>query len=251
MFTTDKESIVKKNRALMTLAAVTLLASASSVVQAQLYLRADLGYSWSRNADIKDKNFPLDQGICGNAACTVPGKLKDVGDSAILGGGVGWRLNPNVRVDGTLAYRGWYDLDKNDAANTKYKADVKSWNLMLNGYYDFAAKGVSPYVGAGIGWARNKVDSIKATNPIAPGVTITAPGGTKSSFAWALMAGVGVPLNPTMTLDVGVRYTDLGKLETNSGGLTAAAGAVVVPAGTYSGAKGNLRAWEFTVGLRF
>jgi opacity protein-like surface antigen len=241
---------MKKNRALLALAAGALLVSASSAVQAQLYWRADLGYSWSRNADIKDKNFPLDQGICGNAACTVPGTLKDVGDSAILGGGVGWRINPNVRVDGTLAYRGWYDLNENDAANTKYTADVKSWNLMANAYYDFALAWGKPYVGAGIGWARNKVDSIKATNPVVPGVTITAPGGSKSGFAWALMAGVGVPLNPTMTLDVGVRYAALGKLETNAGGLTAS-GLVVGPAGTYSGATGHLRAWELTVGLRF
>lgn len=235
---------------LATLAAGAFLATATNVVQAQLYFRGDVGYSWSRNADIKDKNFALDQGICGNLACTVPGKLNDVGDSALLSGGVGWRLNPNVRVDGTVTYRGWYKLDETDGGRTTFKADAKSWNLMLNGYYDFALAWGKPYVGAGVGWASNKVDSIRGTNPLVPGVTITAPGGTKSSFAWALMAGVGVPLNPRMALDVGVRYADLGKLETDRGNLTSS-GAFVGPAGTYSGAKGKLRAWELTVGLRF
>jgi opacity protein-like surface antigen len=118
---------------------------------------------------------------------------------------------------------------------------------MLNGYYDFALAWGKPYVGAGIGWASNKVDSIKATHPAVPGVTVTAPGGTKNNVAWALMAGVGVPINSRMTVDVGVRYADLGKLEADAGNLTANGVAI----GTYSGAKGNLRAWELTAGLRF
>lgn len=61
------------------------------------------------------------------------------------------------------------------------------------------------------------------------------------------MAGVGVPVSPALTLDVAVRYTDLGDIQIDAGGL-AFMGTTV---GVWNGANGKLRAWELTVGLRF
>lgn len=238
---------MRVSRGIATGAAFVVMFAASSATEAQIYWRADVGWSYSVDADIQDKNFPVDGVICGDPACNTPGKLKDVGSSAILSGGVGWRFNRNFRADGTLSYRGWYDLDKTDGLGTNFQAGVKSWNLMANGYYDFPLAWGTPYVGAGIGWASNKMDDIQASNPIVPGAVVVLPGGTSNGFAWALMAGVGIPINPTMTLDIGGRYVDLGKIETNAGAATFAG----IPLGTYSGAQGNLRAWEITVGLRF
>jgi opacity protein-like surface antigen len=223
--------------------------TAAGAVQAQLYWRVDAGASFSTSADIQDQNFPADGLICGDLNCTVPGQIKDVGTSALLSGGVGWRFNQNFRIDGTVAYRGWYKINETMPDQTTFKGDVSSWNIMANGYWDFVLAWGRPYVGAGIGWASNKVDDISGTNPVIPGITVGAPGGTKSGFAWALMAGVGIPINPNITLDIGGRYVDLGKLETDAGVLTA--NGIVVPGFTYSGAKGNLKAWELTVGLRF
>jgi opacity protein-like surface antigen len=239
-------------RVLPRLAASALALAAAGAAQAELYGRVDLGYSASTSADIQDNNFPLDGVICGDAACSTPGKITDVGNAFLIGGGVGWRFNPNFRIDGTVAYRGGYKIDASvpdglGGANA-INSDVTSWNLMLNGYYDFTVTWGKPYVGAGIGWASNKVDDVVVTNAAFPGIALSAPGGSKSGFAWALMGGVGVPLSPTLTLDLGVRYTDLGKLETP-------AGPVLVngtPTGfTYSGASGHVRAWELLVGLRF
>jgi len=235
---------MKYLRSVITVSAGALLVTASNLAQAQLYWRADLGYSWSQNADIHDKNFAQDGIICGDPACNTSGKLSDFGSSGLLSGGVGWRLSPNVRVDGTATYRGWYSLDKTDGAGTNFKADVTSWSLMANGYYDFPLTWGVPYVGAGIGWAQNKADSVSATNS---GLTFNAPGGTKSGFAWSLMAGVSVPVNPTLVADFGVRYIDLGKVASDSGNITFGGTTVA----TYSGAEGNARAWEVSAGLRF
>lgn len=233
-----------RSRFLVTLLAGGVLATASSLAEAQLYWRADVGYSWSTNADVHDKNFAQDGVICGDAACSTSGKLSDVGGSGLLGAGVGWRINQNLRVDGTATYAGWYQLDKTDGAGTNFKADIKSWVLLANGYYDFPVGWGIPYVGAGIGWAQNKVDNVSGTNS---GLTFNAPGGTHSGFAWALMAGVSMPINPALIADVGVRYVDAGKVETDAGNITS--GGVTGP--TYSGAEGNARAWALTVGLRF
>jgi len=240
------------DRVLFGLAASALMLTAAGAAQAQLYGRVDLGYSSSTSADIQDNNFALDGVICGDAACTTPGKITDVGSAFLIGGGVGWRFNPNFRLDGTVGYRGGYKVDASvpdglGGANS-IKSDVTSWNVMLNGYYDFTVSWGKPYLGAGIGWASNKVDDIMVTNAAFPGIALSAPGGTKSGFAWALMGGVGIPLSAALTLDLGVRYTDLGKLATNVGPILVNG----TPTGfTYSGASGHLRAWELLVGLRF
>ena len=177
-------------RVLLRLTVSASMLMAAGIAQAQLYWRGDIGYSWSTSADIQDKNFPLDQGICGNAACTTAGKIDDVGNSFLLSGGVGWRFNPNLRADGTLTYRGWYKLDSTMPDGTAFKADVKSWNLMANGYWDFPLAWGAPYVMAGIGYASNKVDTVSAVNS---GITLNVPGGTTGDFAWALGGGVGLP----------------------------------------------------------
>jgi opacity protein-like surface antigen len=221
--------------------------AASSAAQAQLYYRVDTGYSKSTGADIQDKNFALDGIICGDAACNTPGKLKDVGSSIILGLGAGYRFNSNIRGDVTLAYRPSYKLDASDGSSppVKFKADVNSLSLMANGYYDFPMAAWIPYVGAGLGFAQNKVGTISFSD--STGLAGTAPGGTKSGLAWAVMAGAGIPLPNNLTLDVGYRYIDLGKLETASGNVTVA-GFGTFP---YSGAAGKLRAHELTLGVRF
>ena len=236
---------MKFSRFLSALLAIFGLIAYAQTSYAQMYWRVDSGYSWSRDAGIADKNFPLDQGICGNAACTVPGKLNDADDSFILGGGVGYRFDPSLRADFTISYRGGYKVSGVDAGvpATAFSADINSWAYMLNGYYDIPVSGSwKPYVGGGLGYARNKLDSISAS---VPGVSASLPSGTKSGMAWSLMAGVGYPLSKTMTLDIGYRFMDLGKIESNAGPISPAA------FGTYSGATGKLRAHEFTIGLRF
>ena len=109
---------------------------------------------------------------------------------------------------------------------------------MVNGYYDFTAGSVRPYIGAGIGWARNETDML--VQDFGLGFSNTFSGATRDDTAVALMAGVGVPYSG-WTLDVGYRFIDLGKFETG----TAAA------FGISSGQTGRLRAHELTLGARF
>jgi opacity protein-like surface antigen len=185
-----------------------------------------------RGANIHDKNFALDKGICGDAACTTAGKIDNAGKSVILSGGIGWRFNQNLRADATVARRLLYDVKQTMPDATDVAAKVHSWSLMANGYYDFPMARGTPYVGAGLGWASNKVENVNFSTAGAQS------GGSKSNPAWALMAGVGVPITPRVTLDVGYRYIDLGKFETG-------------PGSGYSGVSGKLRAHELIVGFRF
>lgn len=223
-------------------AAVALAAQAA---QAQLYLRADLGYSKAADAGIRDKNFAVDGLICAPPACAASGELNHVGKSPVFSAGLGWRINPSVRTDLTVAYRGGYQLEDSDAFSD-FKADITSTNLMLAGYYDMSLGPTRPYVGAGVGWAQNKIGTVTNTGA---GFSTESPGGTWSGLAWSLMAGLGIPLGSRLTLDVAYRYINLGKIESQSGALTCAPAAC--PGATYSGLTGNLRAHELMVGFRF
>ena len=219
---------------------------AAGTAQAQLYFRADTGYSKSTGANFKDNDPNLNL-ICGNAACQ-SGQFDDFGGTVILSAGVGTRLNPNVRTDVTLGYRK-YKLDQTDngAPPTKFTADIKSLAVMANGYYDFSAGGVKPYAGIGIGAARNNLGAISFDD--GAGFRGNVPGDTKTGFAFAVMLGASIPLGQTLVLDVGYRYTDLGDVKSKTNAPVTVNGVVVPP--PYPGATGNLRANELVIGLRF
>jgi len=225
---------------------------AAGAAQAQLYYRVDTGYSKSLNADIKDQN-PDSPQICGDAPCATPGTLeKAVGSSVILSAGVGRRFNPNWRADVTLGYRGGYKLDDSEKSvlANHFKADVKSLALMANVYRDFPLAAWTPYVGVGLGVAQNKIGTISLSLEDGSGSTGTAPGGTKTGLAFAFMVGAGFPLGG-LTLDVGYRYIDLGKIESGTGDIIMNDITFGVTTTPYAGVTGNLRAHELTVGLRF
>jgi opacity protein-like surface antigen len=191
----------------------------------------------SPHTDFQDKDFARDGVICGDAACATPGKISTL-NSPLVGGGVGWRLSRKLRADATITYRGWYRENRVMPDGTNLKIPAKSWSGMLNGYYDFPFTWGTPYVGAGFGFGTNRVDDIHGD--------LQASGGTKSGRAWALMAGVSVPISSLLqAMDFGYRYVDLGHLETSAGPLTGGR----TP--TYSGASGKLKAHELTVGWRW
>lgn len=221
----------------------------SAAAQAQMYWRFDLGVSFANNADFKDKDPNFNQ-IIADPVTFAPGKLDDLGSAFILGGGVGYRFNDNVRGDATLAYRSTYQLTGRDAVGTlfesQYSGPVTSLALMVNGYYDFrAVGGVRPFVGAGVGVAENKLDKLLQNFP--GGGFLTFGKGTKTNTAFAAMAGVSIPAGRE-TFEVGYRYVDLGKFETGTG-LNFPGFGNVSPA--YPGASGKLTAHELTFGMRF
>ncbi len=212
-------------------------AAMAQPVQAQMYWRFDAGWSGANNADFKDNDFNNTGNICSDPGCTQSGTVNKVGGSPIIGAGLGYRFSGNLRGDATLAYRGFYNLNefKGDAT---YQADIKSMAFMVNGYYDFSAGGVRPYIGAGIGWARNETERL--TQDFGFGFANTFSGATKNNTAFALMAGVSIPYSG-WTMDVGYRYIDLGKFGTGT----------VAAFGITGGHTGKLSAHEFTLGVRF
>jgi opacity protein-like surface antigen len=235
------------------------------------YFRADVGYSWSKNPDIK---FPVGNSV--NTYDPVTGALvssnytqtgQNVTDTSVentwLGeGGFGCGSGSwGIRGELMLGYRGDRKIDGKPGDYTitnvtppptiptnppvvddPLHSSVKTYTLMANVYKDLGKFGnVTPYVGAGIGVAYNQLSETYFTG------TTTLPnriaGDNDISLAWSLMAGIGYQISDRAILDVGYRYIDMGKISSqrhdNAGFINPR---VVVD---------DLAAHEFKVGLRY
>jgi opacity protein-like surface antigen len=172
-------------------APVRTIDSASFAVRPGPYLRFDTGHSWATN--------------------------RNVDDSWIVGGGVGWRFSPNLRGDITFDYRPDFDQTTSFGIGPGAKSGLHNWTLMANGYYDFTIDAIQPlvpYIGGGIGVAQNSVNGVSVA---VPGTGIASLSGRDTNqFAWQLSAGVSYNFTPNMALDVGYRYLNAG--ETGFGG---------------------------------
>lgn len=180
------------------------------------YLRGTVGYAAykSPEADVAAQPFTGDL------------RRESLSPTAVVGAGLGYRFNPNVRADLTLdhtfdaRFKGIVPPPTLGTSLITDKGVFESSTFMVNGYLDFKSMmGLTPYVGAGIGVAHNVLSKHVLTtfNPDT-GLETTErfAGGDNFSFAWALMAGVGYQMSSNFTLDLGYRYVSLGDVKTRS-----------------------------------
>ncbi len=235
------------------------------------YFRADVGYSWSRNPDIKfpvgntvntwdatDTSYTSSYTQTGSSVNDTSMENSWLGEAG-FGCGSG---SYGIRGELMLGYRGDRKIDgapgdytiTNDhsASGTGVIVDptvvdplhnsVKTYTLMANIYKDLGKFGnVTPYVGAGVGVAYNQLSETYFTG------TTTLPnriaGDNDLSLAWSLMAGIGYQISDRAIVDVGYRYIDMGKISSqrhdNTGNINPR---VVVD---------DLAAHEFKIGLRY
>ncbi len=99
-----------------------------------------------------------------------------------------------------------------------YRANLGSYVTMFNGYVDLGTwSGVTPYLGAGLGFSYNKLFGMTDIGTSQPGTGIVSPAGGylddggKWNFAWGLMAGFSFDVTQNLKLDLGYRYLDYGK----------------------------------------
>ncbi|HEX8166816.1 MAG TPA: outer membrane protein [Beijerinckiaceae bacterium] len=189
------------------------------------YLRGDLGYVGYAAPNDQPYGVPVP-----------PLDNERLGNTWSVGGGVGYKVNGWFRADATLDYRGDSRF-RATSSRTNYvegfstdRGELQSTTLMLNGYIDLGTwSGVTPYVGAGIGVARNEFhkysgtvtcllptcgDTSGATYPLGPQAPTFIPARTTHELAWALMAGAAVDVAPGLKVDVGYRYVNIGQPHT-------------------------------------
>ncbi|HZH53944.1 MAG TPA: outer membrane beta-barrel protein [Microvirga sp.] len=179
------------------------------------YLRGEIGYSYHKRPEADFAAAPFSGGFV----------HEGLGSSAVGGVGVGYRLNPNVRMDVTADYfnahfKGTAPTPTFATTSIEDRGLFQSTAFLVNGYLDFGgANGFTPYVGAGIGVAHNVLsDYTRTTYNVATGTETweRLAGGNEYSLAWAVMAGVGYRLSSNFTVDLGYRYIGRGDLKTRN-----------------------------------
>jgi opacity protein-like surface antigen len=202
------------------------------------YLRGDIGvgaqkfkefdFTQTNNAFVWPASWRIDQ--------------KEMGDAWFLGAGFGYQWNSWLRFDATAEYR----------AKTRFKAigsytefcpggrcfDVYDGNhsavvVMANAYIDLGTwMCLTPFIGAGAGFAYHNVSAIHDIGFISNGTTGFGYGQsdfTESKFAWALHAGVAYNVNNNFKMELAYRYLNMGNVNTGvidcaSGGCSTGAG---------------------------
>lgn len=150
---------------------------------------------------------------------SISGGMTMMGDSDLSGtlSGFSYTLQDAVKYEPGYAINVAYGLRKNDfrlelaagyqandvdkigsiEANGVIKGDGDILSVMYNGYYDMDMENVLPYVTLGIGYANVGV------NYSEPGYELDS---NNSAFAYQLGAGIGIPVNDNVTIDIGYRY---------------------------------------------
>ena len=82
-------------------------------------------------------------------------------------------------------------------------------SVMANVYVDTGEFGmITPYIGAGIGYAR-----LSTGTQTTAGGNASESGETADNVAYALMAGGAVQISDAIALDIGYRFISLGEIE--------------------------------------
>ncbi|HMM64989.1 MAG: outer membrane protein [Mesorhizobium sp.] len=172
------------------------------------YIRGDVDYHWSkwRGADYITYGPPPGSNSFSS------GKLRG---AFSLGGGVGYQVTRHFRTDVTGDY--WFKTKfeggttgtcgSGEFCTSRDSSHFSALLLLANAYADLGTwHGVTPYVGAGIGGAHVKWDSL--INDDDDG-SFEHRGAKGWRFAYALMAGASYCLTDRAKLDLGYRFSHI------------------------------------------
>ena len=219
------------------------------------YIRGDVGYGTNEIDDIHYITYGA--GVAGHGGL-LKGELKN---SFSIGGGIGYQMNHYLRGDVTVDYTRKTDFegytegtcttlghpDYADGVTVDCRSsDVSSvgiWTVLANAYVDLGTyKHFTPYVGAGIGGAHVRWDSLH--NTIGDGYNQTGTtehhGASDWRAAFAVMAGVSYAATERVSIDLGYRYKHI-----------AGHRMLEYANGTGPGFDKGIKSHEFRAGLRY
>jgi opacity protein-like surface antigen len=159
--------------------------------------------------------------------------------------GAGYQATSWFRADATIEYRFGASLRSGPtyawagSAQTgdAFHADVASFVGLVNATVSPVAwYGFSPFLGAGVGFADNRLSSVR------PGWGGRFASGSRLSFAWAAMAGVDYDFTARLKLELSYRYLSYGT------GATGGSDATPGLAGPIS-SRNRLASNDFRLGL--
>jgi len=199
------------------------------------YVRAGGGIALSRDSQFSDSDCssktPAALFGCslGNDDRKI-GAYGDWGNSAVLDLGVGYRWNEWLRSELSFAYRPGFAFDGTSNFNqisTDFRQTVAADMNSLSGLVVALVEPltlmrckpwpVEPIMTAGIGLARNSIDSMVYTFP---STTTITPDGQHFDFSWTVGAGFSYLLSANINIELLYRYVHLGEVKTDADTMT-------------------------------
>ena len=177
------------------------------------YLRGDVGGGVNAAAPKLEIDARAARGPDRNASGLGSPSLSPFG---MVDVGAGYQATSWFRADATIEYRfgaslrsgATYAWAGSAQTGDAFRADVASFVGLVNGYVSPVAwYGFSPFLGAGVGFADNRLSSVSA---VGPGWSGGFASGSRLSFAWAAMAGVDYDLTARLKLELSYRYLSYG-----------------------------------------
>ncbi len=164
------------------------------------------------------------------------GGFSGVGDTDVINGGTTVERNVDDLVGGfslalgydfskkglpfrgeiEYAYRVRFDYDIRifGGTNADFENNLSTQSVLASLYYDFWQSGnYAPFVGFGLGWARNTSD-VEQTKLVG-GIKEKSEEST-DNFAWVLHAGVNYSLGRDWRLELAYRYSYLGDVSSGT-----------------------------------
>jgi opacity protein-like surface antigen len=212
------------------------------------YLRGDVGVGVDSTApELEASPDPIAAGVArgfASGAATQAFHNTTLSPFGMIDFGAGYQLNSWFRADTTLEYRAGAGLRSlhtlSDPASPAYggaaqyadfyRGDVASIVGLVNGYATLGTwYGLTPFLGVGVGFADNKASGFTDRGFGYADYSSLGPSGgyfagaSRTSFAWALMAGVDFDVSANLKLEFGYRYLNYGSITT--GGSNCLAGA--------------------------
>jgi opacity protein-like surface antigen len=218
------------------------------------YLRGDIGVSSERGGNFWENLNP--------APTSVQNAASGFETGGIFRLGLGYQFTPWLRADITGEFRTPATWSSFDIANfngtlvpehvTLHKSEVVA---LANVYADLGTWWcVTPFIGAGAGFAGVKFDNFQETaiaglSPTQGGFLINANNfandQTQWNFAWALHAGLSYKVTPGFSVELAYRYLNMG-----NGQSGAIVGFLNNPQNTVFHID-NITSQDFTLGLRW
>ncbi|MCY3540339.1 MAG: hypothetical protein OXH31_00300 [Gammaproteobacteria bacterium] len=202
----------------------------SSAIAGDFYLRGGVAHERFEDTVFMDTYCPTGTPAalygCGTGSDALPYSSKggfDPFQSVEIG--LGLSTLGNIRVEFLLDYQTTTVFSGNTnflAAESQQSvmAELSTVSTSFVSYVDF--HGLSflgkwktvPYIGAGFGFSRNRIETTTMTFPV---TTTTVPGASETSLTWLVSLGATTELNTRTRLDWSVRYVDRSKLRTGLG----------------------------------
>jgi opacity protein-like surface antigen len=161
------------------------------------YLRGDIGYRFNNDFD-RARNLDNPPAM----------HNPDFDNNTwVFGAGVGYKMDW-FRADLTFDVSTTAKLHANSIIrDDDFRAKVDTVTGLVNAYGDLGTWwGFTPYVGAGVGFARLKADGFRIPSQHA-GVSHSDE---SWNLAWAVMAGVSYSISPNFLIDAGYRHINMG-----------------------------------------